>query len=182
MGFLAFTDICLAIIPITIVQKLQLSSKKKVGLSILLGMGIFAFVCAVIKTTKLGQLNARSDFTCTGKQLISGSGTLAACIPTLRPLFLVILRRPISQPIEAHKASYNSRSRSSHRARNAKLFTPPNEWKIIDSDPTQETWLDSASESRVVPEDDTRIRQTIELDVTSEPRPPKSTLVLRTTG
>ncbi|KAI4182410.1 MAG: hypothetical protein LQ348_004852 [Seirophora lacunosa] len=38
--FLAFTDICLAVIPISIVRKLQLSLKKKVGLSILLGMGI----------------------------------------------------------------------------------------------------------------------------------------------
>lgn len=39
-GFLAFTDVCLAVIPITIVQNLQLSLKKKVGLSFLLGMGI----------------------------------------------------------------------------------------------------------------------------------------------
>lgn len=39
-GFLAFTDLCLAILPFTIVQKLQLSLKKKAGLSVLLGMGI----------------------------------------------------------------------------------------------------------------------------------------------
>ncbi|KAL8922584.1 MAG: hypothetical protein Q9208_005088, partial [Pyrenodesmia sp. 3 TL-2023] len=103
------------------------------------------------------------------------------CIPTLRPLFLLILKRPISQAYQAHKPSYNSRSGSSHRARNTKLFTPPNEWKIIDSGPAQGTWLDSSSESRIVPEDDTRIRQTIELDVTSRPRPPTSTPVFRTT-
>ncbi|KAL8650283.1 MAG: hypothetical protein Q9210_003916 [Variospora velana] len=138
-SFLAFTDICLAVIPITIVQKLQLSLKKKAGLSILLGMGIFNEVFVLI---------------------------VAACIPTVRPLFLILLKRPSSEAFRHHKKSYHSHSGSSHRARNTKMFTPPNEWKVIDSGPPNETWFDDASESRTIPEYDNRIRQTIELDVT----------------
>ncbi|KAL8987460.1 MAG: hypothetical protein Q9177_003327 [Variospora cf. flavescens] len=146
-GFLAFTDACLAVIPITIVQKLQLSLKKKAGLSVLLGMGIFNEVFVLI---------------------------VAACIPTLRPLFLALLKRPSSEAFRHHVKSYQSRSGSSHRARNTKMFAPPNEWRVIGSGPTNKTWFDDASDSRIIPEHDSQIRQTIELDVTSQPKSPNS--------
>ncbi|KAI4182409.1 MAG: hypothetical protein LQ348_004851 [Seirophora lacunosa] len=101
---------------------------------------------------------------------------VAACIPTLRPLFLIILKRPSSEAFRHHKKSHHSHSGSSHRAHNTKIFHPPNEWRIIDSGPTNETWFDDASESRIVPEHDSRIRQTIELNVTSQPKPPSPVL------
>lgn len=40
IGWLAFTDVALALLPITIIQNLQLSIKKKLGLCALMGLGI----------------------------------------------------------------------------------------------------------------------------------------------
>ena len=92
-------DFILAGLPIFIVWKLQLNRQKRVGLSILLAMGVFAGVCAAIKTSKLGGLSARSDFTWVTVTLLIWNGNeimviiIAACIPTLRPLFLDVMHR-----------------------------------------------------------------------------------------
>lgn len=40
LGWLAFTDVALALLPITIIRNLQLSIKKKLGLCALMGLGI----------------------------------------------------------------------------------------------------------------------------------------------
>lgn len=40
VGWLALMDIALALLPITIINKLQLSTKKKLGLCTLMGLGI----------------------------------------------------------------------------------------------------------------------------------------------
>ncbi|KAL9015592.1 MAG: hypothetical protein Q9185_007022 [Variospora sp. 1 TL-2023] len=96
------------------------------------------------------------------------------CIPTLRPLFLTLLERPSSEAFRRHMKSYHSHSGSSHRARNTKMFAPPNDWRIIGAGPTNKTWFDDASDSRIIPEHDSQIRQTIELDVTTQPRSPNS--------
>ena len=92
-------DFILAGLPIFIVRKLQLSRQKKVGLAVILGMGVFAGICAAIKTSKLGGLSARSDFTWVTVTLLIWNGNeimaiiIAACIPTLRPLFLDVVHR-----------------------------------------------------------------------------------------
>lgn len=76
-------DIALAVLPTTIIWNLQLATHKKVGLSAVMGLGVLsvalifqiheslltegvfsAFACAVIKTSKLPELNVRSDITC----------------------------------------------------------------------------------------------------------------------
>ena len=55
----ALMDICLALLPVTIIPQLQLSIRKKVGLCILLGLGILAAFSAAFKTSKLA---SRSRF------------------------------------------------------------------------------------------------------------------------
>ena len=103
VGWLAFIDLALALLPITIIWRLQLDWHKKVGLSILMGLGVFAFICAVIKTSKLPELNARGDITFITVSLWIWTANesnviiLAASIPTLRPLYLTIFNRPGSE-------------------------------------------------------------------------------------
>ena len=101
--WLAFIDLALALLPITIIWLLQLDWHKKVGLSMLMGLGVFAFICAVIKTSKLPELNARGDITFITVSLWIWTANetnviiLAASIPTLRPLYLTIFNRPGSE-------------------------------------------------------------------------------------
>jgi len=103
VGWLAFIDLALALLPITIIWNLQLDWHKKAGLSILMGFGVCAFICAVIKTTKLPELNARGDLTFITVSLWIWTANethviiLAASIPTLRPLYLTVFNRPGGQ-------------------------------------------------------------------------------------
>lgn len=57
-------DVLLAVLPVTIFYNLSLSLSKKLGLCALLGLGLIAGVCGIIKTKFLASLNARSDLTC----------------------------------------------------------------------------------------------------------------------
>ena len=103
VGWLAFIDLALALLPITIIWDLQLDWHKKLGLSIMMGLGVFAFICAVIKTSKLPELNARADITFITVSLWIWTANetnviiLAASIPTLRPLYLTVFNRPGSE-------------------------------------------------------------------------------------
>ena len=103
IGWLAFMDLALALLPITIIWNLRLNWHKKLGLSVLMGMGVFAFICAVIKTSKLPELNARADITFTTVSLWIWTANetnvliLAASVPTLRPLYLILFNRPGSE-------------------------------------------------------------------------------------
>ena len=103
LGWLAFIDLALALLPITVIWNLRLDWHKKLGLSILMGLGVFAFICAVIKTSKLPELNARADITFITVSLWIWTANetnviiLAASIPTLRPLYLTVFNRPGSE-------------------------------------------------------------------------------------
>jgi hypothetical protein len=63
-GWNVFIDVVLACLPITIFYNLTLNLQKKLGLSLLLGLGLVAAICGIIKTKFLASLNARSDLTC----------------------------------------------------------------------------------------------------------------------
>lgn len=62
-SWLAFIDLALALLPSTIIWSLQLNLKRKVGISAVMGLGVFACICACIKTSKLPELSARGDLT-----------------------------------------------------------------------------------------------------------------------
>lgn len=89
----AFVDFVLAFLPVTLIWKLQLDVKKKVGLAILLGCGIVTGICAAVKTSKLVTLQARSDLTWETYDLYIWTGVeivlLIVCgsIPALKPLY-----------------------------------------------------------------------------------------------
>ncbi|MCJ1266413.1 hypothetical protein MMC22_006298 [Lobaria immixta] len=59
----SFMDIILALLPIPIIWKLHMTLQKRIGLCILLGLGILAGISAAIKTSKLVDLRHRSDLT-----------------------------------------------------------------------------------------------------------------------
>ena len=60
----ALLDFILAFAPATFVLKLNLNLKRRVLISMLLGLSLFTGVSAIIKTTTLKNLSARSDITC----------------------------------------------------------------------------------------------------------------------
>lgn len=58
-------DVLLACLPVTIVYQLKNTGlRKKIGICVLLGLGLVAAICGAIKIKFLAGLNARSDLTC----------------------------------------------------------------------------------------------------------------------
>ncbi|CAG9985187.1 unnamed protein product [Clonostachys byssicola] len=94
----AFTDLYLALYPATVLFKLQMNVRKKIALSVALGIGSVATVIAIKKCTRLPAL-AEKDFTYKTSDLVLwvvGEGTtiiVASCIPLLQPLVDLIFGR-----------------------------------------------------------------------------------------
>lgn len=94
LAWSALSDLALAFFSFTVVWNLHVNLKRKLGLATLMSLGVFAGVCSIYKTTLLPELTARSDFTWLTIDLLIWSCNevfvivVAACIPTLRPLFL----------------------------------------------------------------------------------------------
>ncbi|KAE8319887.1 hypothetical protein BDV41DRAFT_570805 [Aspergillus transmontanensis] len=63
----AFCDFALAVYPVLIFRKVQaFSLPTKIGLSVLMGLGVVAGACTIVKTVKLKLLTKLDDTTCTG--------------------------------------------------------------------------------------------------------------------
>ena len=109
-------DFILALLPITIIWGLQLNKKKRLGLITIMGLGVFAGICAIVKTSQLPSLGAQSDFTWITVGLLIWTHNeifviiVAACVPTLRPLFLDF--------VEKFNANVLSRNSSSPLSKN----------------------------------------------------------------
>jgi hypothetical protein len=92
-------DVVLAILPVTIFYNLNLSLKKKLGLSVLLGLGLVAAICGAIKTKFLAGLSARSDLTWETYNLFVWSGAelfviiVCGSIPPIKPLYDMVFRK-----------------------------------------------------------------------------------------
>ncbi|RDW56607.1 hypothetical protein BP5796_13072 [Coleophoma crateriformis] len=117
-GLNSAVDLVLTIMPATIFWKLQISTRLKVGLVILLGLSIFAFVACVIKTVLLQALGDRGDFTFNTVSffiwvVVEGAlVSIAASVPLIRPLFLRIKRGKSSKDnksYEMHPYTHSSR-------------------------------------------------------------------------
>ncbi|ORX92630.1 hypothetical protein BCR34DRAFT_442949, partial [Clohesyomyces aquaticus] len=96
----AAVDLYLAVYPAVVLYRLQLNMRKKLALSFALGLGSVAAAVAVYKSTRLPGL-ASADFTYNTSDItiwtsIEGNAiVIAACIPTLQPLFDLILGRRV---------------------------------------------------------------------------------------
>ncbi|KAJ5635330.1 uncharacterized protein N7484_008643 [Penicillium longicatenatum] len=89
-------DFVLALLPWTIVWNLQMKKKEKFGVAFAMSLGVFAGAAAIVKTTYLVALSARSDFTWELAPLLywaaveDGLAITAASIPALKPLLVSI--------------------------------------------------------------------------------------------
>jgi len=95
-AYSAFTDIFLAVVPAMVFWKLQLKTKTKIGLCLLMGATALAAICAIVKTTKLSELSDLTEFTYGTVDLViwaiveANVIIIAACIPTLRPFVISV--------------------------------------------------------------------------------------------
>ncbi|KAK7744117.1 hypothetical protein SLS53_003638 [Cytospora paraplurivora] len=86
-------DIVLALLPATIIGKLNLHPRKKIALCVLLGLGLICAVFSAIKLPYLVDLTSRSDFTWSAYDVEMWTGAEAfvmmVCgnIPPLQPLW-----------------------------------------------------------------------------------------------
>ncbi|KAL0935510.1 uncharacterized protein CTRU02_210101 [Colletotrichum truncatum] len=120
-AFCAFADIYLSVYPAVVLSKLQMNIRKKVALSIALGLGSLSSIVVIYKCTKLGNL-ASSDYTYDTVELViytvvEGSMIIiAACIPVLQPLCELLFGKRIFSGGRNTYANYRSRVSSRWRS------------------------------------------------------------------
>lgn len=172
IGWLAFMDLSLAILPISIIWNLQLNWHKKVGLSALMGLGVFACICAAIKTSKLTELNARADITYITVDLwiwnINETNVviIAASMPTLRPLFLVVFQRPGSENYRVKSYDRSSRAGKWKLSGTSRAVGVSDSTTAVGAIGGADNWLELGPNQR-----NNKISRTIDVDVSSYPKP-----------
>lgn len=88
-----FADAVLAIIPASLIYNLNMDIKKRINLCILLGLGVIAAVCGIVKMTYLGSLSEHEDITWETYNLIVWAGSelfvLIFCgsVPPIKPVW-----------------------------------------------------------------------------------------------
>ncbi|KAL4984997.1 hypothetical protein BDW68DRAFT_6654 [Aspergillus falconensis] len=102
-SFSALSDLVLAVYPLTTIYGLQMALKVKIGLGCVLSLGVIAMIAAIVKTINLASLSARADYPWDTVDLTIWIAVeqyliiLAACIPTLTPLFNIVVRQRTSK-------------------------------------------------------------------------------------
>lgn len=115
----AFTDLYLAVYPAVVLWSLQLNMKKKIALSVALGIGSISTVVAIYKCTRLPSL-ASADFTWNTADLVIWTVVeaaviiIACCIPLLQPLVDLIFGRRTLTGSKGYKNYGSSKDGSAH--------------------------------------------------------------------
>ncbi|KAF2631081.1 hypothetical protein BU25DRAFT_223974 [Macroventuria anomochaeta] len=87
------TDLIFALIPIPMVWKLQVNLQTRIGLAVILSLGLFASAIAIYKTPMQANFLKESDWSGHGswyyiwQQVEMNVGIIASNLPTLKPLF-----------------------------------------------------------------------------------------------
>ncbi|KAJ5378165.1 uncharacterized protein N7496_005574 [Penicillium cataractarum] len=98
----ALCDLILALYPVVFFWKVRLDLRVKIGLCFLMGLGVIACACSIIKTTYLRVLSQTDDVTYYLAQLSTWNETekwvvlIVGSIPPIRPLLVIIFRRLLS--------------------------------------------------------------------------------------
>lgn len=124
-------DVVLALLPTSLISRLNLNRRKKIALCVLLGLGLIAALFSGIKIHFLGDLKARADFTWSAYEIQAWTGAeafvmmLCGNIPPLLPLWERFVSRKLDSsyhrkilpgsdksdfPSKVTDASYNSAS------------------------------------------------------------------------
>lgn len=136
-GLDAFTDLMTAIIPIVVIRALQMNTRTKTALCILMGLGVLTAICAVAKAITLQGVFA-ADYTwalwrpglCTIIEHLMGM--IIASAPALNPLFKRALRTPTSVygSSNSHSSDRGEKQEAERQCRRvtcwADAWTPPN--------------------------------------------------------
>ncbi|CCF41401.1 integral membrane protein [Colletotrichum higginsianum] len=99
-AYSAALDLYLAIYPATVLMRLQMNMKKKIALSVALGIGSISCFISIYKSTRLPSL-ASQDFIYDSADLVvwtiveGNTLIIAACIPILGPLVELALGRRV---------------------------------------------------------------------------------------
>ncbi|QDS74399.1 hypothetical protein FKW77_005651 [Venturia effusa] len=92
-AYTTFTDIVLAVVPVVAFWKLQMKTSTKVGLCVLMSMTMLSAIVTIIKGTHLPLFTDAKDPLYNPVPLVlwglveQNVVIMAACVPTLRPLF-----------------------------------------------------------------------------------------------
>ncbi|KAF1838094.1 hypothetical protein BDW02DRAFT_51514 [Decorospora gaudefroyi] len=87
------TDLIFALIPIPMVWRLQVTLQTRIGLAVILSLGLFASAIAIYKTPmqynffKVVDWSGEGSWYYIWQQVEMHVGIIAACLPTLKPLF-----------------------------------------------------------------------------------------------
>ncbi|XXH03925.1 hypothetical protein Hte_010333 [Hypoxylon texense] len=109
-------DFAFALLPITLVWKLHLTLRKKIGLVVLLGGGVLSGICAAVKADQLAALANRDDLLWATFDLYLWSGAeislmiICGCVPTIKPLW----DRFFGGMLSRTRKESNQQSRSHH--------------------------------------------------------------------
>ncbi|TEY23441.1 hypothetical protein BOTCAL_1478g00010 [Botryotinia calthae] len=118
-SYMAFIDLVLAIIPVHMIWNLQMNKKKKLAICILLSTGVSAFGFAIIKIVELSNDANHSDLTWATVWLFVWNAfeinliIIAACIPTLVPLFEIVINNRSASYFNSRKATSRGGSKFS---------------------------------------------------------------------
>ncbi|OOQ84700.1 hypothetical protein PEBR_29028 [Penicillium brasilianum] len=98
----ALCDLILALYPVLFFWNVRLNLRVKIGLCVLMGLGVIACACSIIKTTYLRVLSETDDVTYYLALLSTWNETekwvvlIVGSIPPIRPLLVIIFRRLLS--------------------------------------------------------------------------------------
>ncbi|KAJ5289221.1 hypothetical protein N7478_002251 [Penicillium angulare] len=98
-SYSAVCDMVLALYPVMFFWNVRLNRRVKIGLCVLMGLGVAACVCAIVKTTTLRVIAETEDVTYYMAQLIILNETekwvvfIVGCIPPIRPLLMIVFHR-----------------------------------------------------------------------------------------
>ncbi|KAJ6115425.1 hypothetical protein N7486_001203 [Penicillium sp. IBT 16267x] len=98
-SYSALCDLILALYPVMFFWNVRLNRRVKVGLCCLMGLGVAACACAIVKTTTLRVLDDTEDVTYYMAQLTIWNETekwvvfIVGCIPPIRPLLMIVFHR-----------------------------------------------------------------------------------------
>ncbi|MCJ1389800.1 hypothetical protein MMC18_002657 [Xylographa bjoerkii] len=166
-AFSACTDIYLALYPTIVLYKLNISMNKKIGLSAVLSLGFVAAILAIYKCTRLQGLYNHSDYTYSTVDLLiwtsieSSFIIIAADLPTLRPVFQIIMGRSAtgqgrSEGLRQSSYKLNSVSKVSRNGKRG----PKEQYPLDTVDLVRQE-----SVERILPPN--RIRKTFDVNVSS---------------
>jgi hypothetical protein len=130
LAFSAWSDLVLALFPILIIKDLQIEMRLKTALMVVMSMGVVATAASIVKTIELRNL-ATPDFTYNATNLVywfiseNWLIIIAACIPTIGPLYFVVLGKRTAESFAAP-----SKPRRSTSTRVSQRSNGLSSWKL----------------------------------------------------